>query len=92
MGTSRVGIREFRDKLATYLLESDTLAVRLAVPTIRDCKGLSPSSLRRCHHSTFACAYALRAMLGAPKIRPGPEGPPIKLLYSGAFRLLNSGL
>jgi len=23
MGTSRVGIREFRDKLATYLLESD---------------------------------------------------------------------
>ncbi|MGB6725492.1 MAG: prevent-host-death protein [Terracidiphilus sp.] len=24
MGASRVGIREFRDKLATYLLESDT--------------------------------------------------------------------
>ena len=24
MGTSRVGIREFRDKLASYLLESDT--------------------------------------------------------------------
>jgi PHD/YefM family antitoxin component YafN of YafNO toxin-antitoxin module len=24
MGTSKVGIREFRDKLATYLLESDS--------------------------------------------------------------------
>ena len=41
------------------------LAVRLAVPTIRACEGLSPSSPRSNHHSYFACAYALRAMPGA---------------------------
>jgi hypothetical protein len=55
-----------------FHLAMDTLAVRLAVPTIRACSGLAPPSLRNGHHSQFARAYALRAMPGAPlKATPG---------------------
>ena len=32
-------------------------------------RGLAPPSLRSNHHNHFACAYALRAMLGAPQKR-----------------------
>ena len=58
----------------------------LAVPTIRACKGLSPSSLRRCHHSTFACAYALRAMPGAPQRMASA------ICADALFALMQSGL
>ena len=51
----------------------DTLAVRLAVPTIRACSGLAPPSLRNGHHSQFARAYALRAMPGAPNKSATPH-------------------
>ena len=57
-----------------FHLAMDTLAVRLAVPTIRACSGLAPPSLRNSHHSHFACAYALRAMPDAPNRRGSRAG------------------
>jgi hypothetical protein len=56
-----------------FHLAMDTLAVRLAVPTIRACSGLAPPSLRTGHHSQFARAYALRAMPGAPNKSATPH-------------------